>query len=60
MIISETTEGIYTAWRDDTGKRETCIIPHESFRPYFYILATRPKPENIINRDKWGNTNNIC
>ena len=56
MIISETTEGIYTAWRDDTGKRETCIIPHESFRPYFYILATRPKPENIINRDKWGNT----
>ena len=56
MIISETTEGIFTAWRDDTGKRETCIIPHESFRPYFYILATRPKPENIINRDKWGNT----
>ena len=56
MIINETTEGIYTAWRDDTGKRETCIIPHESFRPYFYILSSDSKPENIISRDKWGNT----
>ena len=56
MIISETREGIYTAWRDDTGNRETCITPHESFRPYFYILASDSKPENIISRDKWGNT----
>ena len=56
MIISETTEGIYTAWRDDTGKRESCITPHSVFRPYFYILASDSKPENIISRDKWGNT----
>ena len=56
MIISETTEGIYTAWRDDTGKRESCITPHSVFRPYFYILASDSKPENIISRDKWGNS----
>ncbi len=56
MIISETTEGIYTAWRDDTGKRESCITPHMVFRPYFYILASDSKPENIISRDKWGNS----
>ena len=56
MIISETTEGIYTAWRDDTGKRERCITPHSVFRPYFYILASDSKPENIISRDKWGNS----
>tara|TARA_B100001094_G_C18190880_1_gene807146 strand:- start:1418 stop:3121 length:1704 start_codon:yes stop_codon:yes gene_type:complete len=56
MIISETTEGIYTAWRDDTGKRESCITPHSVFRPYFYILASDSKPENIITRDRWGNS----
>jgi len=56
MIISETTEGIYTAWRDDTGKRESCITPHSVFRPYFYILASDSKPENIISRDRWGNS----
>jgi DNA polymerase elongation subunit (family B) len=58
MIISQTSEGIYLAWREDKV-RKTKSIPYSEFPPYFFIKATASKVDNIIIKNKWGQIKSI-
>ena len=56
MIISNTNNGIYFAWRNENKERESEMVTHSDYPPYFYVRQDAFKPERIVKNDKWNNS----